>query len=579
MLHRRKSVIAQLTDHRKSKLQNQTRGAGVKNSVAKSVRLVVRAIFLFFVSSTLSNMTHNQTLRAYIFPVCAVLCAIFSIPLIGWPSFIFVMKDENFFLDDCSVNSSRILNPSELSDRDAMVGCTKQEKWFSLTLTAAVFFGDFLSIISGYGIDRFGARQVFIASSVLYCLSVVLLGFVARGTSLLLFPACIGLAISGIAVLCSLVRASTMYGKKQSAFVSLCSGAGNSAAVVLLFFKVIYDHNVPYKYICYGYATVAGVIFFITAAIFPRNEVINHGKRSVGARLLQNKEQKPEGSVGSARKLVISHVFSGVFLWTVAFNGFCKWRLWFYVASFRQYMASFPGTSPSMVESYANYFGIIQLCSIGFGPILGFVISSGKRVSKRLDSTDDSSSMIIQSNSSATCKDAQACNGSYISTAHRILEVHGCLAAFSATSILLFLVNIMVVAPVPSLQIITFVLVTAIRCFYNGSASSLFLVAFPVSSFGVMNSLNMVTTSLIQCLQYPTYIVLENYFPNQIIYKLPLRLLRRLPSRGMGKDRGHTDTTARIKQTTRESRLLTLVIVLRNFFEDKQPGKGGQISA
>ncbi|XP_048582881.1 large neutral amino acids transporter small subunit 3 isoform X6 [Nematostella vectensis] len=468
----------------------------------------------------------------------------------------------------------------ELSDRDAMVGCTKQEKWFSLTLTAAVFFGDFLSIISGYGIDRFGARQVFIASSVLYCLSVVLLGFVARGTSLLLFPACIGLAISGIAVLCSLVRASTMYGKKQSAFVSLCSGAGNSAAVVLLFFKVIYDHNVPYKYICYGYATVAGVIFFITAAIFPRNEVINHGKRSVGARLLQNKEQKPEGSVGSARKLVISHVFSGVFLWTVAFNGFCKWRLWFYVASFRQYMASFPGTSPSMVESYANYFGIIQLCSIGFGPILGFVISSGKRVSKRLDSTDDSSSMIIQSNSSATCKDAQACNGSYISTAHRILEVHGCLAAFSATSILLFLVNIMVVAPVPSLQIITFVLVTAIRCFYNGSASSLFLVAFPVSSFGVMNSLNMVTTSLIQCLQYPTYIVLENYFPNQIIYKkLPLRLLRRLPSRGMGKDRGHTDTTARIKQTTRESRLLTLVIVLRNFFEDKQPGKGGQISA
>ncbi|XP_031558250.1 large neutral amino acids transporter small subunit 4-like [Actinia tenebrosa] len=478
----------------------------------------------------LSNKISNFRLGILFF-VTVIEMTIFSSPLLGWSSLVFVLKGEGVYShlcsgDDLNTNISIITTAGRPRSKQRDGLCVEQEDRLNLALSLTIIVGAVYILICGWAIDRFGVKPMKIFSSVVYGISAGLLTITSSERPAMLIPALLVFVIGQVGLYLSALRSIVLYGKWQSFVNSVFCCSFGSSAVLFLIFKVLYEEGVSYQILCYGLICAILILLFNSIVIFPNLKNDEHNSDTTKPTEKQDKtKEKSESSnrlVRSDRltalKDLLAHMKTGVFIGTCLFVGMCRLRLWFFLASFQQFIMALPKMDEKSVKSYANYYGWIQLSSVAIGPFVSAFIAAGAELCKRSGTYKHQAITVLTSKEKLAldCK-CEVLAIDDVSATARGGEVRGCAFYFACSGLVFILINLLLVIPHAPLQIFSFILILLLRCFYSGAFSNLFLLIFPVKHFGKLFGIGNFSCSLVQILQYPVFIILENYFPGKIL--------------------------------------------------------------
>lgn len=205
----------------------------------------------------------------------------------GWASIVYVFKVQYFYMNLCKSPSKASHNAKffsnitsdvstyEIGD-DGLPGCLAQDSMFNLIFTCAVFFFTSVQFPTGMFIDKFGPRVGRYIGGTMYALSCLALGFIDIGYEWLLFPVFTIICIGGGMLSMTVYQASNIiFRQHRSKVICILHGAFDSSAVMLLIFKVIYDHGVDYKRIMIGYTIFCALLnLFGTFLMIPAKKVL-----------------------------------------------------------------------------------------------------------------------------------------------------------------------------------------------------------------------------------------------------------------------------------------------------------------
>ncbi|XP_028513620.1 large neutral amino acids transporter small subunit 3 [Exaiptasia diaphana] len=173
-----------------------------------------------------------------LFLVSLVEMTLFSAPLLGWPSLIIILKEEQIASHLCPRLS--IQNGSQSINYQHFSLCAEQEKSLNLSHNIAVMVMAVYVFLAGWAIDRYGAKPVKIFSSAMFSLSAALFMFTTSKTPETLTPALVATVIANVGLMLSIVKSAVLYGKWKSTANSIFLCALTSSAVTFLIFKVTY---------------------------------------------------------------------------------------------------------------------------------------------------------------------------------------------------------------------------------------------------------------------------------------------------------------------------------------------------
>eukprot|EP00057_Strongylocentrotus_purpuratus_P025448 XP_011679922.1 PREDICTED: solute carrier family 43 member 3 [Strongylocentrotus purpuratus] len=190
----------------------------------------------------------------------------------GWPSLVFILKQQQFFREGCDDDLSPDVvlsndsfgygtsspevtdSPSILSGNDSghenglddpMLPCAYQDSKFQLVFTVAAFCMQGSVFPSGLLFDKIGTRFVRILFSIFILAGFLFLGFSTPERANFLFPAGILIGIGGILMMVCSMQVSNLFGPNKATVMTLMSGCFDSSAVVMLIVKLSYEAGLP----------------------------------------------------------------------------------------------------------------------------------------------------------------------------------------------------------------------------------------------------------------------------------------------------------------------------------------------
>ncbi|XP_071505122.1 equilibrative nucleobase transporter 1-like [Diadema antillarum] len=205
----------------------------------------------------------------------------------GWPSLVFILKQQGFFLEGCnenghhpdvvsvngsltSYNSSAVPQYTELvtvtqyapqdDGREGAAPCPYQDSRFQLVFTVAAFCMQGSVFPSGLLFDKLGTRFVRILFSILLLAGYLFLAFSTPARATFLFPAGILIGIGGILMMVCSMQVSNLFGPNKATIMTLMSGCFDSSAVVMLIVKLSYEAGLPMSTAFFVMA--GGTLFF-----------------------------------------------------------------------------------------------------------------------------------------------------------------------------------------------------------------------------------------------------------------------------------------------------------------------------
>lgn len=223
----------------------------------------------------------------------------------GWPSLVFILKQQQFFREGCDAAVTQIpsvvlfngsseystYNPlyTEFVTDDFQNGfedgthghsesgheaghthmtpCDSQDARFQLVFTVAAFCIQGSVFPSGLLFDKIGTRFVRILFSILILAGHLFLGFSTPATANFLFPAGILIGIGGVLMMVCSMQVSNLFGPNKATIMTLMSGCFDSSAVVMLIVKLSYEGGVPMSTAFFILAG-ATIFFYINTFIF-----------------------------------------------------------------------------------------------------------------------------------------------------------------------------------------------------------------------------------------------------------------------------------------------------------------------
>ncbi|KAI2559949.1 solute carrier family 43 member 3, partial [Homo sapiens] len=98
-------------------------------------------------------------------------CLGFAGVLFGWPSLVFVFKNEDYFKDLCGPDAGPIGNATGQAD------CKAQDERFSLIFTLGSFMNNFMTFPTGYIFDRFKTTVARLIAIFFYTTATLIIAF------------------------------------------------------------------------------------------------------------------------------------------------------------------------------------------------------------------------------------------------------------------------------------------------------------------------------------------------------------------------------------------------------------------
>ncbi|XP_056891674.1 solute carrier family 43 member 3a isoform X3 [Takifugu flavidus] len=189
-------------------------------------------------------------------------CLCFAGVVFGFPSLVFVLKEERYFSQLCSGV------PGSNSSQGG-TDCSRQDERFSLVFTVASFLNNFLCLPNGFLFDRFGTRVTRLLAICLYTTGTLLVAFSSSAFSELLFVAAPCLAVGGILLLLTNMqvrllwhrmisrlrflnpvvggKVGNLFAAHRSTIITLYNGAFDSSSAVFFIIKILYECGISLR--------------------------------------------------------------------------------------------------------------------------------------------------------------------------------------------------------------------------------------------------------------------------------------------------------------------------------------------
>lgn len=458
-----------------------------------------------------------------------------SAVLLGWGSLLIMLKREGFYSHLCSVNESVVvsLGNSTGDEGEEWISCVDQDEMLNLGFTIGSFLLSAATLPLGILMDRFGPRPIRLVGSSCFGLSCVLMAASAYDPDSLSPLIFLALSLNGFGGICLTFTSLTlpnMFGALSSTVLSLMIGSYASSAVTFPGVKLIYDAGVSFQAIMWGWAGLAGFVFFNCffnwpVEGFPTPDEVDYSKiltmqelpstdqKGVGERLSQKNgdirhstEKLPGGPDAPAANAVPFRrsVFSPIFLWSLITMGMSQLRIIFFMGAMNR-MLEFMVTkgeehltdeqvieAEEQVSFYSSIFGTLQLLCLVTCPLIGYIMDWKMKECEE----EKTVGTITEKSLTGPKRD------------RKIQKVTNAMRAFILTNMLLIAFGCCCLIDNLPLQILTFILHTMVRGFIHSCCGGLYAAVYPSNHFGTLTGLQSMISAVIALLQQPLFIAM-----------------------------------------------------------------------
>ena len=434
----------------------------------------------------------------------------FSGIFFGWASLSPILANEGFFTCNSTIQSSTI---------ETEVTCKiQQDDNLSLVFTLTSSIGQFSVIVTGILLDRIGlwcTRTVLINTSVL-CLVAVAVA--TPSTSYLLFISFPIVHSTGCALMASNLQISKLFSKRRNLYVSLASGAFDSASLAFLIMNKIYFSGFDFSTIFAFYTVIYFLLNLRTFTLIPKekvpillpkgykygfkelvcfkqsneNEDINDDNNLTKIIDHENNETSNQNINKLNDKLSYTYYFKqGYFILAVISFSVTLFLAVFFISNFNSFISTLmteSQKSQSLLEYYLTVFAFMQCAGILFCPFNGWL--SEIYIKKFIKSGEDVKSAEVKS----------ASVGLFIGSV--------CIVLMQTCTLFKSL----------KLQIFSMIMQVVGKVFVMSSANYFFCLYFPVELFGQLYGTVTAISAAVLLLQQPLFILVNKVLEGNFFY-------------------------------------------------------------
>ena len=340
----------------------------------------------------------------------------FSGIFFGWANLSQILTNEDFF----TCNNSTIGNDTNETE----VACkAQQDDNLSLVFTLTSSIGQFSTILTGVLLDRLGlwrTRTILINVSVL-CFVVVAVA--TPSTSYLLFFTFPIVHSTGFALMAGNIQLSNLFSERRNLYMSLSSGAFDSASLAFLIMNKIYFSGFYFSTIFTFYAVVYFLLNLRTFTLIPKEKVpallpkeykygfkelvcfkrLNENENTKGDKKLTKTFDHDNNETYNQNKNKLSYIYyikQGYFILTVIQLSVTLFLTIYFISNFNSFISNLmteSQKSQDLLDNYLTVFGLMQCAGILFCPINGWLSEIYKE--KLIKSGEDLRSAEVKSTS------------------------------------------------------------------------------------------------------------------------------------------------------------------------------------
>ncbi|XP_072534550.1 solute carrier family 43 member 1b [Salminus brasiliensis] len=462
---------------------------------------------------------------------------LFSAVLLGWGSLLIMLKNEGFYSHLCSENGTELHANQSSEDSSGWLSCVEQEEILNLGFTIGSFIISAATLPLGILMDKYGPRPIRLLGSFCFAFSMVLIAVASYDPSVLSALIFVAVSFNGFGGICLTFTSLTlpnMFGNIRSTILSLMIGSYASSAVTFPGVKLIYDAGVSFHVIFWVWAGLACLVFlncFLNWPVepFPAPEEISYTKNvklnslvmdhkvtedrcnshvTTEEQEISNKELSDEHihSNGVATQSQGSPPFrrsvcSAIFLWTLITMPMTQLRIIFYMGAMNK-MLEFLVThgdpnapeqlvleAEEQVSFYSSVFGTLQLLCLVSCPLIGYIMDW------RMKECEEEEKKSIADGEKRPLKRDR-----------KIQKLANAIRAFIFTNLLLVGFGIISLIDNLPVQVVSFILHTAVRGFIHSCCGGLYAAVYPSNHFGTLTGLQSLVSALFALLQQPLFV-------------------------------------------------------------------------
>uniref|UniRef100_A0A4W4E5Z0 Major facilitator superfamily (MFS) profile domain-containing protein n=1 Tax=Electrophorus electricus TaxID=8005 RepID=A0A4W4E5Z0_ELEEL len=445
---------------------------------------------------------------------------LFSAVLLGWGSLLIMLKNEGFYSHLCTENTTDAHVNGSSEETLVWLSCVEQEEILNLGFTIGSFIISAATLPLGILMDKYGPRPLRLLGSTCFAFSMVLIAVAAYDPSVLSALIFIAVSFNGFGGICLTFTSLTlanMFGNARSTILSVMIGSYASSAVTFPGVKLIYDMGVSFHVIFWVWAGLACLVFlncFVNWPVepFPAPEDINYNKNVKLKGLVMDdivtgdcsysdmttveqgmtKKQLSDNCVQSSPPPFSRSVCSAIFLWSLIIMAMTQLRIIFYMGAMNkmlEFLVTHGDHDPELMKEadeqvsfYSSIFGTLQLLCLVTCPLIGYIMDW------RMKECEEE-----------TSKSAREREG-------KIQKLTNAIRAFIFTNLLLVIFGIICLIDNLPIQVVSFILHTAVRGFIHSCCGGLYAAVYPTNHFGTLTGLQSLVSAVFALLQQPLFI-------------------------------------------------------------------------
>lgn len=463
---------------------------------------------------------------------------LFSAVLLGWGSLLLMLKNEGFYSHLCIIENGTEFHANRSSgDSTEWLSCVEQEEILNLGFTIGSFIISGATLPLGILMDKYGPRPLRLLGSFCFALSMGLIAVASYDPSVLSALIFVAVSFNGFGGICLTFTSLTlpnMFGNIRSTILSLMIGSYASSAVTFPGVKLIYDAGISFHVIFWVWAGLAGLVF-INCCLnwpvepFPGPEEVNYTKKvtlnsvamdhkvtgdrsyshvTTEEQEISNKELSEEHiqSNGVAAQSqgsppFRSSVCSAIFLWSLITMPMTQLRIIFYMGAMNKMLEFLvthgdPNTPEDLmleaeeqVSFYSSIFGTLQLLCLVSCPLIGYIMDW-----KMKECEEEEKKNIADGNKRPLKRD------------RKIQKLTNAIRAFIFTNLLLVGFGIISLIDNLPVQVVSFILHTAVRGFIHSCCGGLYAAVYPSNHFGTLTGMQSLVSALFALIQQPLFV-------------------------------------------------------------------------
>uniref|UniRef100_H2ZIL8 Major facilitator superfamily (MFS) profile domain-containing protein n=1 Tax=Ciona savignyi TaxID=51511 RepID=H2ZIL8_CIOSA len=479
----------------------------------------------------------------------------FAAVLLGWSSLLLMLKNEGFYSNLCKVDANEknvcyIAIPFSQKNFFTPSGaptCAAQDEILNRYFSIGSSLLSGVTVVLGVIMDKYGSRMIRLTGTLAFMVSCLLFAIGSLDTeqnSILIAPAVCLNGMGGVVYIFTSFPVPNLFAELRSTMISLMIGSYSASAVMYMLFKTAYDAGVPFVAIMGFHATV-GFLTFLNCYFncpgepIPGPEDISYaiklhfdafrfehkitGKSflrhtsSVGRRMssvditpsdnhnyLTSIVDMSNGNKDSSEEpeTFLQALMSPCILLSFVTMCLTQLRLIAYMGSLEVYLKSSadqldlsPTETTETVDFYTFLFGLFQINCFFMAPVIGTIMdwkltNKPKKTKKRaiLESEEPEEKM----------------NGKH-------QQIMNLARAFMITNLLLCIFGIIIMfEKILPLQVVAFIIHTAVRTFLHSSIGGLYACMYHFSHFGKLTGLASFLSAMFILIQDPLFVLVNS---------------------------------------------------------------------